>query len=115
MKVDRLSKELDKKTSALNKAENRVFEFRLMGNNTSPETENQAESFIYRKDALDTLRRRVSVEKEKHHECMKETERITLNGLQTGFCRVFESLTEFSRAAFSMYGELSSMEITGNR
>ncbi|XP_073125526.1 protein ALTERED PHOSPHATE STARVATION RESPONSE 1-like [Henckelia pumila] len=113
-KVDSLSKELDKKTSAFKKAENRVFEFRLMDKNMDPEIENHTESFIDRKDVLDNLRRRVDLEKEKHHDCMKETERITLNGFQTGFCRVFESLTEFSRAALSMYSELSSIE-TGEK
>ena len=34
---------------------------------------------------------------------MQETQRITLNGFHTGFCGVFESLTEFSKASLKMY------------
>ncbi|KAI3446281.1 hypothetical protein Pfo_002946 [Paulownia fortunei] len=109
-KVDRLSKELDKKILAFQKAENRIFEFRLTDKDTEPEMEHQAESLVEGKDMLDNFQRRVDLEKEKHHNCMLETEKITLNGFQTGFCRVFESLTEFSRAALKMYNDLSTFE-----
>lgn len=109
-KVDSLSKELDKKTLAFQKAENRIFEFSLTDKSAEPEIERQAGSFVEGKDLLDNLRRRVDLEKEKHRNCMQETERITLNGFQTGFCRVFESMTEFSRAALKMYNELSDVE-----
>lgn len=57
-------------------------------------------------DHLETLRRKVEAEKEKHHSCMQETQRITLHGLQSGFSLVFESLTEFSKASQKMYNGL---------
>ncbi|KAI3447920.1 hypothetical protein Pfo_004585 [Paulownia fortunei] len=109
-KVDNLSKELDKKKLAFQKAENRNFEFWLTDKNADPEIEHQADSLTERKDMLDNFRRRVDLEKEKHQKCMEETERITLNGFQTGFCRIFESLTEFSRAALKMYNDLSTIK-----
>ncbi|KAL6525962.1 hypothetical protein OROHE_015486 [Orobanche hederae] len=109
-KVDSLSKELDKKVCAFQKAENRVFELGLTDNNTGPEMENRAESLIEGKDILDSFRRKVELEKEKHLSCMQETERITLNGFQTGFCRVFESMMEFSMEALKMYNDLSITE-----
>ncbi|KAL6545915.1 hypothetical protein OROGR_009789 [Orobanche gracilis] len=109
-KVDSLSKELDKKVSAFQKAENRVFELGLADNSTGPEMENRVGSLIEGKDMLDSFRRKVELEKEKHLSCMQETERITLNGFQTGFCRVFESMMEFSRAALKMYNDLSTTE-----
>ncbi|KAL7156392.1 hypothetical protein ABFS83_02G006200 [Erythranthe nasuta] len=106
-KVDGLSKELDKKISAFQKTENRI-EF---SKNTEIETEGRSESFAESsKDILDSFRRRVDLEKEKHLNFMQETERITLNGFQTGFCRVFESMTEFSRAVLRMYNDLSNIE-----
>ncbi|KAK4437610.1 protein ALTERED PHOSPHATE STARVATION RESPONSE 1 [Sesamum alatum] len=109
-KVDSLSKELDKKILAFQKAENRISEFRLTDKNTELEMDHQAESLVERKDMLENFRKRVDFEKEKHHNCMQETERITLNGFQTGFCRVFESMTEFSRAALKMYNDLSTTQ-----
>ncbi|GFP89065.1 hypothetical protein PHJA_001050200 [Phtheirospermum japonicum] len=113
-KVDSLSKDLDKKISAFQKAENRMFELRLTDkNNAGPEMENRAESLAEGKDMLDNFRRKVELEKEKHLSCMQETERITLNGFQTGFCRVFESMTEYSREALKMYNELSAIENGG--
>lgn len=110
-KVDSLSKELDKKMLAYQKAENRIFEFRLTDKDTEPEIEKRAESesLVEGKDLLDNIRRRVDLEKQKHLNCMQETEKITLNGFQTGFCRVFESVTEFSRAALKMYNDLSNV------
>ncbi|KAK6159601.1 hypothetical protein DH2020_006915 [Rehmannia glutinosa] len=110
-KVDILSKELDKRILAFQKAENRVLEFRLTDKNTEPEMEDHRESS---KDILDDFRRKVDLEREKHHKYMQETERMTLNGFQTGFCRVFESMTEFSRAALKMYNDLSTIEKDGN-
>ncbi|KAL3621399.1 hypothetical protein CASFOL_036311 [Castilleja foliolosa] len=113
-KVDGLSKELNKKISAFQKAESRMFELRLTNENgTGPEMENRAESLAEGKDMLDNFRRKVELEKEKHLSCMQETERITLNGFQTGFCRVFESIAEFSRKAMEMYNDLSASENGG--
>lgn len=109
-KIDSLSKELDKKSMAFQKAESRIIEYKLTDKSTEPEMEHRAESFMEGKDVLDSMRRRVDLEKEKHRNCMQETEKITLNGFQTGFCRVFESMTEFSRAALKMYTDLSTIE-----
>ena len=64
------------------------------------------------------FRRKLDVEKEKHHNCMQETQRVTLNGIQTGFSSVFESLTEFCKASLKMYNDLvnysESAEKAGN-
>ncbi|XP_011088630.1 uncharacterized protein LOC105169807 [Sesamum indicum] len=109
-KVDSLSKELDKKIIAFQKADNRISEFRLTEKNAALELDHQAQSLVERKDMLENFRKRVDFEKEKHHNCMQETERITLNGFQAGFCRVFESMTEFSRAALKMYNDLSTIQ-----
>ncbi|CAI9769791.1 unnamed protein product [Fraxinus pennsylvanica] len=40
----------------------------------------QDEYFKEKKDTLDNFRKRVDLEKEKHHNCVQETDRITLNG-----------------------------------
>ncbi|XP_057769217.1 protein ALTERED PHOSPHATE STARVATION RESPONSE 1-like [Salvia miltiorrhiza] len=106
-KVDSLSKELDRKTSAFRKAENRMLELRLSDEETGPLVEG--------KDALESLRRRADLEKEKHRSCMLETERMTLSGFKSGFVRVFETMTEFSRAALEMYNELMEVEKKGER
>ncbi|KAL6963680.1 hypothetical protein U1Q18_034686 [Sarracenia purpurea var. burkii] len=105
-KVDRLAKELDRKILAFQKAENRVFESKLLDHNSEPDLEHRSDVLREKKDLLDRFRRRVDLEKEKHHNCMQETQRITLNGFQTGFCGLFESLTEFSKASMEMYNGL---------
>lgn len=110
-KVDSLSKELDKKMSTFQKVENRL-EFRLTDKNEH-DIEHGVDSLMERKDMLENFKTRVEFEKEKHQKLMQETERITLNGFQAGFCRVFESMTEFSRAALKMYNDLSTREKTG--
>nr|GMC81176.1 nitrate regulatory gene2 protein-like [Ipomoea batatas]GMC83474.1 nitrate regulatory gene2 protein-like [Ipomoea batatas] len=107
-KVDSLSKELERKTLAFQKAENRICEFKLTDRNSELEIEHRAEYLKERKDLLDNLRKRVDSEREEHKKCMKETERITLRGFQCGFGRVFESVTEFSRVASKMYNEVLS-------
>ncbi|KAL0334559.1 UNVERIFIED_CONTAM: protein ALTERED PHOSPHATE STARVATION RESPONSE 1 [Sesamum radiatum] len=109
-KVDSLSKELDKKIIAFQKADNRISEFALTEKIAELEMDHQAQSLVERKDMLEIFRKRIDIEKEKHHNCMQETERITLNGFQTGFCRVFESMTEFSRAVLKMYNDLSTIQ-----
>ncbi|XP_060168655.1 protein ALTERED PHOSPHATE STARVATION RESPONSE 1-like [Lycium barbarum] len=107
-KVDSMSKELDRKTLAFQKAENKLYEFKLTDRSSELEDDHRAEYLKERKDLLDDFRKRVDLEKEEHQKCMQETQRITLNGFQTGFCRVFESITEFSSAALKMYNELLS-------
>ncbi|KAL7237336.1 hypothetical protein ACSBR2_003595 [Camellia fascicularis] len=109
-KVDGVAKELDRKILAFQKAENKIFESKLSDHNSEPDIEHRAECLKEKKDLLDGFRRRVDVEKEKHHNCMQETQRITLNGFQTGFYGVFESLTEFSKASLKMYDDLLNTE-----
>ncbi|KAK4740372.1 hypothetical protein R3W88_004069 [Solanum pinnatisectum] len=107
-KVDSMSKELDRKTLAFQKVENKLYEFKLTDRSSEIEIDHRAGYLKERKDLLDNFRKRVDLEKEEHQKCMQETQRITLNGFQTGFCRVFESITEFSSAALKMYNELLS-------
>ncbi|KAL2231714.1 uncharacterized protein LOC105173018 [Sesamum indicum] len=109
-KVDSLSKELDKKILAFQKAENRISEFRVTDKNADGQIEDRVDSLTERKNMLENFRRRVDLEKEKHRKCMEETERIILNGFQTGFGGLFESITEFSSAAFKMYTGLATTE-----
>ncbi|CAN4107334.1 unnamed protein product [Withania somnifera] len=107
-KVDSMSKELDRKTLAFQKVENKFYELKLTDRSSELENDHRAEYLRERKDLLDNFRKRVDLEKEEHQKCMQETQRITLSGFQTGFCRVFESITEFSSAALKMYNELLS-------
>ncbi|XP_059647440.1 protein ALTERED PHOSPHATE STARVATION RESPONSE 1-like [Cornus florida] len=107
-KVDRLAKEFDRKILAFQKAENRISESKLLVQNSEPDMEHRAENLSAKKDLLDIFRMKVDLEKEKHHNCMQETQRITLNGFQTGFCGVFESLTDFSKASLKMFNDLVS-------
>ncbi|KAL6346755.1 hypothetical protein AAG906_002871 [Vitis piasezkii] len=105
-KVDGLAKELDRRILAFQKAENRVLEFKLSEQKPEPDGQHQDEHLTEKRDLLDMFRRKLDVEKEKHHNCMQETQRVTLNGIQTGFSSVFESLTEFCKASLKMYNDL---------
>lgn len=107
-KVDSLSKELDRKILGFQKAENKFYEIKLTDHKLDPESDPGAEYLKERKDLLDNFRKKVDMEKENHQNCMQETQRITLNGFQTGFGRVFESMTEFSKITLKMYNDLSS-------
>lgn len=107
-KVDSLAKELNRRTLAFQKTESRFLESRLIEYKEpdAAEHQNQNEYLTEKKDHLDMCRTKLDVEKEKHHNSMQETQRITLNGFQTGFCTVFESLVEFSKASQNMYNDL---------
>lgn len=105
-KVDGLAKELDKKTLVFQKTETRFLEPKHTDMKSEAEVDHQNEYLVEKKEQLDMFRRKMEVEKEKHHNCMQETQRVTLNGLQTGFSSVFESLTEFSKASLKMYNDL---------
>ncbi|KAA8546126.1 hypothetical protein F0562_020980 [Nyssa sinensis] len=107
-KVDSLAKELNRKVLAFQKAESRIFESKRSDHNSELDVEHQAEYLKEKKDLLDNFRRKVDKEKEKHHNCIQETQRIILNGFQAGFCGVFDSLTEFSKASVKMYNDLVS-------
>ncbi|XP_052194874.1 protein ALTERED PHOSPHATE STARVATION RESPONSE 1-like [Diospyros lotus] len=112
-KVDGMAKELDRKILAYQKSENRIFESKLSEHNSDPGS--RAEFLNEKKDSLDAFRRRVDGEKEKHIDCMQETQRITLNGFQTGFCGVFDSLTEFSKASLKMYNDLLKQSVSAQK
>lgn len=108
-KVDGLSKDLERKISGFQKPENKIFETKLLLEHCSKvDMENRAEFAKHEKDLLEGFRRRVELEKEKHHSYMQQTHKITLHGFQTGFGGVFDSLTQFSKASLKMYNELLS-------
>ncbi|MBA0734494.1 hypothetical protein Gogos_018398 [Gossypium gossypioides] len=114
-KVDGMAKELDRRTMAFQKAETRFLESKLMEYKSEMETEQQNEYLTEKKDQLEMMRKRLDVEREKHHNHMQETQRITLNGLQTGFSTVFESLIEFSKASMKIYNDIVTLsEKMGN-
>ncbi|KAJ1436325.1 hypothetical protein SESBI_04357 [Sesbania bispinosa] len=105
-KVDSLTKDLNKRYSGSHKVKTKMLELQATEHKSEEGTEHQDECMVEKNDHLETLRRKLEVEKEKHHNCMQETQRITLNGLQSGFSLVFESLTEFSKASQNMYNDL---------
>lgn len=105
-KVDSLSKDLDRRHSGLHKVKSKMLELTVTDQKSQMGTEHQEEYMMEKKDQLEALRRKLEIEKEKHHSCMQETQRITLHGLQSGFSIVFESFTEFSKASQKMYNDL---------
>ncbi|CAK7329459.1 unnamed protein product [Dovyalis caffra] len=105
-KVDSLAKELDRRITSLQKVETRFLESKLIEYKPEPDAEHRHEHLTEKKDQLDMFRNKLDVEKEKHHNYVQETQRITLRGFQTGFSTVFESLTEFSKASMNMYNDL---------
>lgn len=105
-KVDGMAKELDRRTMAFQKSETRFLESKLIEYKPDPEMEQRSEYLTEKKDHLDMFRKKLELEREKHHNYMQETQRITLNGLQTGFATVFESIIEFSKASLKMYNDL---------
>lgn len=117
-KVDSLAKQLDRRAQAFQKVESRFLEYKPTEEKES-ESEHGNEYFADKVDQLDRLRRKLDAEKEKHHKCMQETQRTTLNGFQSGFSTIFESLTEFSTASQKMYNDLvvcsENDEKAGNR
>ena len=113
-KVDKMAEELEKKTIAYQKVEGRVHETKLLEYKKPSEHDSQgqddaqpqADYLSEKRDAVDNLRRRLELEKEKHHNYMQETQRITLNGFQTGFSLIFDALVQFSKGSLRMYNEL---------
>lgn len=105
-KVDSLAKELDRRIVAFQKTESRFLESKLTELKSESDLEYRNEYLTEKKDQLDMFRRKLDVEREKHHNFMQETQRITLSGFQTGFYTVFESLVEFSKASQKMYNDL---------
>lgn len=119
-KVDKIAKELEKKMIVYQKVEGRIHEPKLleykpqtdateMDLQSQDDSQTQADYCMSeKKDTMDNFRRRLELEKEKHHSCMQETERTTLNGFQTGFCLIFEALVQFSKASLKMYNDLAN-------
>ncbi|CAJ1977636.1 unnamed protein product [Sphenostylis stenocarpa] len=108
-KVDRLTRVLDRRySSGPHKVETKMLELHADDHESEGGTDHQDECMMEKHDHLETLRRKVEVEKEKHHSSMLETQRMTLHGLQSGFSLVFESLSEFSKASQKMYNGLVS-------
>ncbi|XP_059623416.1 protein ALTERED PHOSPHATE STARVATION RESPONSE 1-like [Cornus florida] len=105
-KVDGLTKELDKRVLELKRAESKILESNFSERMTEADMRHRVEYLAERKSALEAFRKRLDTEKAKHHDTMQETQQITLNGFQTGFSSVFESLMEFSMASMMMYADL---------
>uniref|UniRef100_A0A7N1A963 Uncharacterized protein n=1 Tax=Kalanchoe fedtschenkoi TaxID=63787 RepID=A0A7N1A963_KALFE len=103
-KVDSYSKEYERRLHSFDKqAPSLVLAIKLTDDQYEPD-----DNMTEKNDQLETLCRRLELEKEKHQNCVQETQRVTLNGLQTGFCSVFESLIHFSQASLKMYSDLSN-------
>ncbi|XP_010028766.2 protein ALTERED PHOSPHATE STARVATION RESPONSE 1 [Eucalyptus grandis] len=115
-KVDALAKEVERRTMSpsFHKVETAFLEFRPTEDKTELEIDHP-ELATDKGDFLETLRRKLEVEKERHHNCMQETQRITLNGFQTGFSAIFESLTEFSKASQKLYDDLVAYSESAER
>ncbi|KAK9987690.1 hypothetical protein SO802_027929 [Lithocarpus litseifolius] len=105
-KVDSLAKDLDRRILTFQKVESRFLESKLTEQKLESEVEHPDDYLTDKKDQLDTLRSKLDTEKEKHHNYMQETQRITLNGFQTGFSTIFESLVEFSKVSQNIYNDL---------
>lgn len=105
-KVDGLSKELDRRTLAFQRAERRILESKISEQGSEMSVRNFIEDIAERKNELEMFRKRLDVEQGKHLASMKETHGITINGFQRGFSSVFESLAEFSKATVKMYSGL---------
>nr|DAD41710.1 TPA_asm: hypothetical protein HUJ06_016033 [Nelumbo nucifera] len=113
-KVDNLAKELDRRVLGFQKVETRILESKLSEHKIEPDVQQRIEYLAERRNLLDMFRKRLEMEKSKHHNCMQETQRITLNGFQTGFSSVFETLAEFSKASLKMYDELVTFSEKAN-
>ncbi|XP_004497191.1 protein ALTERED PHOSPHATE STARVATION RESPONSE 1-like [Cicer arietinum] len=105
-KVESLTKELDRRYLGSYKLKTKLLELQVTDYKSEEGTVHEEECMMEKSDHLETLRRKLEVEKEKRDSCMQETQRMTLNGLQSGFSLVLESLTEFSKASQKMYNDL---------
>ncbi|POO00794.1 hypothetical protein TorRG33x02_034250 [Trema orientale] len=105
-KVDGLAKELDRKVMAFQRAERSVLDSKLSRQEAEMHVRSRIEYLMEKREQLDMFRKRTDMEKVKHQTNMHETQQIAVNGFQTGFSSVFESLAEFSQVAVKMYVEL---------
>ncbi|KAJ7953171.1 Protein of unknown function (DUF630 and DUF632) [Quillaja saponaria] len=109
-KVDGLAKELDHKVMAFQMAESRILGIKLCELEPEANIESQIEYLSKRKYLLDEFAKSLDAEKAKLQDRMKETQDITVNAFQTGFCSVFESISEFSKASVKMYEALKTFK-----
>ncbi|XP_022948094.1 nitrate regulatory gene2 protein-like isoform X1 [Cucurbita moschata] len=114
-RVESMVKELDRKILSFQKTENKFLEFNFTETKSELEVENENEYLTEKKDQLDMFRKKLDLEKEKHHNCIQEAQSITLNGIQTGFSAVFESLSEFAKASQKMYNDLVTNSENANK
>lgn len=105
-KVDGLIRELERKVSALQKAENKILKLKESKMEIDGDFQDKMEQLEDEKTSLEELKQKVELEKAKHISGMEDTQRATLCGFQTGFSQVFESLIGFSRATVKMYEDL---------
>ncbi|KAF9621661.1 hypothetical protein IFM89_025572 [Coptis chinensis] len=108
MKVDTLTKELDQRVVTLQKAESKMFEPKQSKQKDKQDMQQEIDHLDKRTNLLDKFRKKLVAERNKHHTCMQETQKIASNGIQTGLSSIFKSLTEFSKASLEMYNELVS-------
>ncbi|KAH9625841.1 hypothetical protein KSS87_004848 [Heliosperma pusillum] len=113
-KVDKMAKELEKRMNAYQKVEGRTFQDTKLleykpsevESQVEDESQQQADYLSEKKESLDNFRRRLEIEKEKHHNFMQDTQRSTLNGFQTGFSLIFDTMVQFSNTSLKMYNDL---------
>ncbi|KAL6222230.1 hypothetical protein ACLB2K_005622 [Fragaria x ananassa] len=105
-KVDGLARELDKKVLAFERTERRLLGVKFSEKETELHVPNRIEYLTGMKDQLDMFRKKLDTEKAKHQTSMQETQHIAVNGFQTGFTSVFESLAEFSKTATRLYADI---------
>ncbi|PRQ47321.1 hypothetical protein RchiOBHm_Chr2g0098421 [Rosa chinensis] len=105
-KVDGLARELDKKVLAFERTERRLLGLKFSEKETELHVPNRIEYLTGMKDQLDMFRKKLDTEKAKHQTSMQETQHIAVNGFQTGFTSVFESLAEFSKTATKLYADI---------
>ena len=105
-KVDGLASELDRKVLAFQRAESRILESKLHEHESQANVRSRIEYLTEKKAMLDMFRKRLDMEKEKHHNSLQVTQHVTVNRFPTGFSSVFESLLGFSKASEKMYADL---------
>lgn len=105
-KVDGLAKAIDRRNIALQREESKILGSQHTEQEAVVNIHTQIQYLSKKKDLLEISRKRLDAEKEKHHASLQETQHITLNAFQSGFCAVFESLAEFSEASVKVYASL---------
>lgn len=105
-KLDGLSRELDRQVSAFQKAEKKMLEMKLCDQKVELDIRHRVESLEKKKGQLDMLRTKLELEKEMHQVSIQETEKVILNGFQTGFSSVFYYMAEFSEDSLKMCNKL---------